>query len=302
MTGVQTCALPIFGGFLLERVLLGVVNAGLSGLDVGILYLSCPSEMAHQAFGIYNSMTVLGLLAATGVYTVYIGENYRLAGALTVVSYAAADLLSFGLVEVRQPDVRQGRETLAEFRKTLVETWAQKKLLLFLVGAALLGAVHQMVTVFYSQPQYQRTGMTAAGMGTAYAFVTLCGLLGSFSARLRERLGEKRTLTLLALVPALACLTLALTGNRLLSVAAVAAIRIAFQLFQPLQDVIQNRAVKTEDRATALSVHAALLDGLTISATLLLGWASEKSLSAAFFLSMTLCAGALILMWAADRR
>lgn len=92
---------------------------------------------------------------------------------------------------------------------------------------------------------------------------------------------------------ALACLTLARTGSMLLSVLTVGAIRISFNLFQLLQNVIQNRSVRTKDRATALSVHAVLLDGTTISATLLFGCLSEVSLSVAFLLGALLCLGAL---------
>lgn len=285
-----------FGGFLLERVLLGAVIAGLSGLDTGILYLSCQPSEAQRVFGIYNNMTVLGLLAATGVYTFCIGEDYRLAGLFTVVSYAAAAALSLGLQEVRPPDTHRGREALTQFRLTLKETLGQKRLLLFLAGAALLGAVHQMVTVFCSQPQYQLTGMTSVGLGAAYAFVTVCGLLGGLSARLAGRIGERRALTLLTLLSTVACLTLALTGNMLLSVLAVAALRVSFNLFQPLQATVQNRAVAGEDRATALSVHAVILDGVTISATLLLGRLSEASLPAAFLSGAGLCLAVLPLV------
>lgn len=285
-----------FGGFLLERVLLGVVDAGLSGLDTGILYLSCRSGEAHRVFGIYNNMAILGLLAATGVYTVCIGENYRLAGFLTAVSYAAAALLSLALQEVRPPDCGRGRDALPRFGKTLRETLGQRRLLLFLAGAALLGAAQQMVTVFYSQAQYQRLGMSAAGMGLAYAFMTLCGLLGGFSARLTEKMGRGRALVLLPLLSALCCLALALTGSPVLSVLAVALFRAAYNLYQPLQATIQNQAVRTEDRATALSVQAVLLNAVTISATLLLGKVSEASLPAAFHLGGALCLSALPLM------
>ena len=285
-----------FGGFLLERVLLGVVTAGLSGLDTGILYLSCRSGEAHQVFGVYNNMSILGLLLATGVYTLLIGENYRLAGLLTAVSYAAAALLALGLQEVRPPERRGGRGTLEEFGKTFQKTLSQRRLLLFLAGAALFGAAQQMVTVFYSQAQYQRLGMSAAGMGVAYAFMTLGGLLGGFSARLTERLGRRRALLLLPLLSALCCLTLALTGSLVLSVLAVALFRVAFNLYQPLQATIQNQAVGTEDRATALSVQAVLLDGVTIAATLFLGRLSEISLPAAFLLAAALCLTAPVLL------
>ena len=290
-----------FGGFLLERILLGVVGAGLSGVDTGILYLSCPEETAHQIFGIYNNMTILGLLVATGVYTVLIGENYRLAGFLTVVSYAAAAVLSLGLEEVRHPARHRGWVALPEFGKTLRETLGQGRLLLFLAGAALFGAVQQMVTVFYSQPQYQRTGMSAAGMGIAYTFMTISGLLGGFSAHLTERIGRRRTLILLPMVSALACFILALTKNGLLSVLAVSLFRGAFNLYQPLQATIQNQVIRSEDRATALSVHAVLLDGITIPATLFLGRLSEGSLSAAFLLGAALCLGGMGLLGGVGR-
>lgn len=285
-----------FGGFLLERMLLGVVDAGLSGIDTGILYLSCPEGEAHRVYGIYNNMTILGLLVATGVYTLFIGENYRLAGFLTAVSYAAAALLSLGLQEVRPPDRHRERAAWTRFRKVLRETLGEGKLLRLLTGAALFGASQQMVTVFYSQAQYQRVGMSAAGMGVAYAVVTLCGLLGGFSAWLTEKIGRRRALTLLPLLSALACLALALTGSMLLSVLAVALFRVAFNLYQPLQATMQNQAIKTEDRATALSVQAVLLNGVTVSATLLLGHLSEISLPAAFLLAAALCLGALALM------
>lgn len=291
-----------FGKFLLERVLLGAVIAGLSGLDTGILYLSCPRSEAHRVFGIYNNMTILGLLGATGVYTLWIGENYRLAGSLTVVSYAAAALLSLGLEEVRPPDRHRGREALRSFQGVLQETLGRKRSLLFLTGAALLGAAQQMVTVFYCQSQYQRLGMTSAGMGIAYAFVTLCGLLGGFSASLTERIGRRRALRQLPLLSALCCLVLAMTESVALSVMAVALFRAAFNLYQPLQVAIQNEAVRSADRATALSAQAVVLDGVTISATLLLGRFSEVSLPAAFLLGAGLCLGALALMWGGNER
>lgn len=40
-----------FWGFFLERLLLGAVIAGLSGLDTGMLYLSCPPEKATVCLG-----------------------------------------------------------------------------------------------------------------------------------------------------------------------------------------------------------------------------------------------------------
>lgn len=90
-----------FGMFLLERVLLGVVIAGLSGLDQSILYCSTGEEDAQSVFGMYQNLGTVGVMAAAAVYSLFIGDDYRLAALLTAVSYGAAAILSLGLVEVR---------------------------------------------------------------------------------------------------------------------------------------------------------------------------------------------------------
>ena len=67
-----------FDGFLLERLLLSVVMAGMSGCDLSILYLSCREEESQQVFGVYQSLGMVGLLFASLSYSVFIGQNYRL--------------------------------------------------------------------------------------------------------------------------------------------------------------------------------------------------------------------------------
>lgn len=79
-----------FPAFLLERILLSVVMAGLSGVDTSILYLSSAKENSQKVFGIYNGLGTAGLLLAAMVYSVAVGADYRIAGFLTVISYGAA--------------------------------------------------------------------------------------------------------------------------------------------------------------------------------------------------------------------
>ena len=88
-----------FGGFLLERILLSVVTAGLSGVDSSILYLSCGGQDSQKVFGLYNSLQTAGLLAAALIFSLFVGDNYALAGLLTVFSYGAAALCALGLTE-----------------------------------------------------------------------------------------------------------------------------------------------------------------------------------------------------------
>lgn len=285
-----------FGGFLLERLLLSVVIAGLSGVDTGFLYLSCPPEEAQQVFGVYNNMTTMGLLFASGVYTLLVGEDYRLAGLLTAVSYGLAALLALGLKEVPR-EAREEKHAAGAFYEAIRGLFRDKRYLLFLIGVALVNGVHQMVTVFLNQPQYVRSGLSERTIGAVYIGVTLCGLLGGFSARLTNRMGERRALVLFFLVLLAGCLALAWTVSPVLSVFSVAAIRVSFNLLQPLQTQIQNRTVTVPDRAAALSANALLLDSVGVAENLALGRAADVSLSGAFLLAAGLCLAALLLLW-----
>ena len=75
-----------FGGFFAERILLGIVQSGLSGVDSSILYLSCQGKDSQKVFGIYHSLGMGGLLAAAAVFSLVVKDNYPLAGFLTAVS------------------------------------------------------------------------------------------------------------------------------------------------------------------------------------------------------------------------
>ena len=147
-----------FGGFLAERVLLSVVIAGLSGVDTSILYLCAGPENSQHVFGVYESLGMAGLLTASAVYTLFIGENYRLAALLTMFSYGAAALLSLGLTEVR-PASTQAKDR-EPFAATLRATLTTPGLLVFLLAVGLLTEIHQTVTVFLNQLQYERCGMS----------------------------------------------------------------------------------------------------------------------------------------------
>ena len=163
-----------FGGFLAERIMLSVVLAGYSGVDSSIIYLSCEGADSQKAFGLYSSMSMAGLPIAAAVFSVFVGDNYWLAGLLTVISYGLAMVLSFGLTEVRQTDAE---ETEAEpFRESFRQIFSNRTLLLFLVGVALLSEAHQTITVFLNQLQYEHCGISDSVIGLVYIVATLLGL------------------------------------------------------------------------------------------------------------------------------
>lgn len=282
-----------FGGFLLERVLLSVVCAGLSGVDSSMLYLSCKGKDSHRVFGIYQSLGELGILLAAGVYALWIGENYRLAGFLTVVSYGFAAVLALGLREVKS----QEKEVSSSPRQMLGVLKGQlksKRVVLLILAVALVGETHQTVTVFLSQLQYIRCGMSYEMLSAAYICVSITGLMGGFSARLCDKTGAKAMGSGLILLSMVCCLVLGLTAVPVLSALAVVGLRGCHALLQPMFSDLENRLVTTRGRATALSMNAVLRDGIGIGLNLVFGYAAEISLPGALLLGGAVCLGSLL--------
>lgn len=283
-----------FGAFLLERVMLSVVIAGLSGCDVSILFLSCDQKNSQRIFGIYNNLCTAGMLVASLTYSIIIRQDYRLAGLLTVFSYGAAAILSFGLIEVRKSDEKRPA-TLAGAKTLLRALLKDRPLILFLIGVAFLNETHQTITVFLNQLQYTKSGIVPWAIGYIYIGVTIVGLLGVFSDRLTKRFGVRAASVTLYGAAVLSCVVMAFTSNAILSVAGIVLLQLAFSLFWPLQTELQSRLVTTGDRATALSMNAMIIDGVGVGANIAFGKAADASLPFAMLLGAALCAAGLLL-------
>lgn len=152
-----------------------------------------------------------------------------------------------------------------------------------------------MTTVFFAQLQLAHIGLGDRAIGLAAVLMTLAQLTSAQSARLTQRVGERRFGLLLLFASCLAFIALSLTENALSSLLAVLTICVASALFAPLCSARENRLIVTDDRATALSVNALFTDGILIALDLILGRAAEAHLPPAFALSAGLCLLALAL-------
>lgn len=282
-----------FGGFLSERIMLSVVLAGVSGVDSSILYLSCQEKDTQKVFGIYNSLGMVGLLMSAAVFSLFVKDDYALAGLLTVISYGLAALLSLGITEVKQLQLEKAPPE--PFKTTVQKTFRNRPLLLFLIAVALMSETHQTVTVFLNQLQYERCGLPSSAIGFVYLIATLLGLLGVYSSAVTRRVGLSHSLTLFCGLAIASCLVLGLTRHALPSVMGIFTLRICDTLFQPFQAEIQNRQVKSANRATALSVYAMFTDGIGIGTNLIFGALSDWSLPSAFFFGGGICTLSLML-------
>lgn len=282
-----------FGGFLIERVLLSVVCAGLSGCDAAFLYRSCKGMDSQKVFGVYSSLGLAGLFVSALACSWLIQDQYRVAGLLTVCSYGIAALLACGLKEVGEPQEEKTKGISSPH--TVFSVLKNRKLLLFLLAGMLLEQTHQAVTVILNQLQYLRSGIPVSWLGIILAGVNLLGLLGIFSKRYTAALGIKKAGGSLLLLSALCCVFLAITEKAWISIIGVALVHLAMALFSPLQMELENRWVSTSARATELSVHSAFLNGTGAAIGIIFGRIAESSLSGAFWLGAGICLAAWFL-------
>lgn len=290
-----------FVDFLLERIMLSIVIAGLSGVDTSILYLSCKNGESQKVFGIYNSLGTAGMLMASFVFSVFVGDYYRVAAFLTVISYGLAALLSFFLSEVKSEETK--RICLAEFQDTLLRIIRNKPLIIFLIAVACMTQTHQTITVFLNQIQYVKCGLSAANMGFVYIVITLAGMFGVFSHSVTRKISVKFAGAAFLMVVFLSCIVLGFTSSAILSVCAILVINLTASLFQPLQAEQQNKQVMSDNRATELSIYAIIIDMICAGTSLLYGAFAKFSLESAFLLGAAISLVGLILfmIWCKSR-
>ncbi len=285
-----------FADFLLERVLLAITVSGLSGVDTSILYLSCSEDDSQRTFGIYEGLGTAGLLSAAAIYMVFVEENYRVAGFLTVISYGIAVILSFGLKEVKAAQ-KDKRSSFGHAFTVLKETLFNRRLLFLIAGIALLREVNQTITVFFNQLQYTKADMSVRMISGVYILMTLCGLVSVFSAFFTKKLKPGFFGAILFLACSFSCLMLAFTENPFVSVFGILLIRVCFSLLSPLGTELQNKAITTSDRATALSMSTIIMDLLAVFTNLIFGKLADFDLSAAMCFGGFLCLLGVGLYW-----
>ena len=289
-----------FVGFLLERILLSVVIAGLSGVDTSVLYLSCNKGESQKIFGICNSLGTVGLLAASFIFSVLVGENYKAAAFFTAISYGLAAILSFFLSEVKSEETR--KICLTEFRTVFLRIVKNKSLILFLIAVAFMTQTHQTITVFLNQIQYEKCGMSASDIGFAYILVTLVGMLGVFSDALTRKNGIKYTGMAFYIISFGACCLLGFTDSAIISVCGVLLLNLTNSLFQPFQAEQQNKQVLSSNRATELSIYAIIVDSICAGTSVLFGILAKVALEPAFLLGAILSLVGLLLFVIWTRR
>lgn len=160
-----------------------------------------------------------------------------------------------------------------------------------------LAEAHQTIIVFLNQLQYEKYGLDNAAIGYIYIIATLLGACGFCSAWFTKKTGVKAAGLLLGGAGGIACVMLVFAQTAFMSVSGILLLRISNSLFLPFQTEMQNKLVCTKYRATELSIHAMVLEGIAVGTNLVFGAVAEMSLANAFWFGAGICAVSVILFY-----
>lgn len=245
-----------FGSFLLERLFFSMALAGLSGLDVSILYLSCGKQDSQKVFSRYSAFGTAGMLTGCFIFTLFLSDNYAATAFGTVISYGIAFGLSFFVVDVKETEEKDARPSLGRLVDTLKVTLEDRRFLLFILGQALVDYAAWAVRVFLIQNKYISLGLTRQHIGWIDIVFSALALTAVYSATLTKKMGFRKFMVTGMGTVAVCALIIGMTENALLAILCSAAVEVSATMLGPLINDLFSKRVTVSDRATQLSVYS----------------------------------------------
>ena len=249
-----------FGSFLLERVFFSMALAGLSGLDVSILYLSCGKKDSQKIFSRYNACGTAGMLTGCFIFTLFLSEKYAATAFGTVISYGIAFGLSFFIKDVHETGSKSTLPSLHRLRNIFKITLQDRKFLLFILGESSVAYATWAVSVMLNQTKYISLGLTEQHIGWIEIIFSALALTGAWSAVLTRKMGFKKFMVTGIGIIAMSALVMGTTGNIILAIFSGALVEMTYTMLQPLINDLYSKRVTVSDRATQLSVYAMIAE------------------------------------------
>lgn len=276
-----------FTSFLLERLFFSMAVAGLSGLDVSILYLSCGKQDSQKIFGRYGAFGTAGMLTGCLIFTLFLSENYSATALGTVISYAIAFVLSFLMVDVKETEQKNDRPSLSRLTDILKITLQDRKFLLFILGDALICYGVWASRVLLYQDKFIQLGLTEQHIGWLEILLSCLALTAVYSAALTKKLGFKKFMITCVSTAAISILIFGITDDILTAILSSVLIEIFYDFLAPLINDLYSKRVTVSDRATQLSVYAMLSEIISFCLSFLMSVVTAYTYTGAFLL----CAG-----------
>ncbi|SKC71965.1 MFS transporter [Maledivibacter halophilus] len=263
--------------FLLERVLLSIVLAGLSGCDIALIYSSIEEEESQRVFGRYNALGTLGFLLASVLSSFIVEISLDYTALFTIFPYALAAILTLFLAEVKNDD-----KDKQKFKESLKQAFRHKTIIIFIISIALIIEVFQAVTVFLNQSQYSKSGIDAKYFGVILAGIQCLRLFSVKSNYLSKKLGDCQAIIVLNSLVILCCIVLIFTSSSILSVMTIGLVSLSVAMIGPIEMDIKNKTIRTSNRATILSIYSMIGSLIASIGNIIIGKTADYSLDKAF--------------------
>ncbi|MBR3693571.1 MAG: MFS transporter, partial [Erysipelotrichales bacterium] len=271
-----------FPMFLLERVLLAIVIAGLSGSDTALLYESIEEKESTKVFGIYNACGTLGLLLAALLFSLYIQEDLLKASLWTIYPYAIAFFLTLFLQDVKKwGDSKE----IISYKDITVLFKEKKNWIVFLLAVSLFNETVHTLGTFYNQLQYERVGIDIEWFGILYTLITLCTLSSAMIGKIVRYIKEETLISYLYILVISTCILLYFTTSPILSILCIMILQVSEALFYPLTNTLLNQNI-TNNRATILSCYSMLMNCNGMMTNIVFGKAADIDLVVAIIVGI----------------
>ena len=290
-----------FGSFLLERLFFSMALAGLSGLDVSILYLSCGKEDSQKIFGRYSAFGTAGMLTGCFIFTLFLSENYSATALGTVISYGIAFILSFFIEDVKEAAPKDALPSVGRLASIFKITLQDRKFLLFILGETMVSYSTWAVRVLLIQNKYLSLGLTTQHIGWIDIVFSTLALTAVYSAALTRKLGFRRFMVAGMGVAALCAVVIGSTGSISLAILCSAAVEISATMLSPLINDLYSKRVSVSDRATQLSVYAMMAEIISFGLSFLMAAVTEHSYFGSFVFCSLMAATGIVLFLACYR-
>lgn len=266
-----------FSMFFLERVLLSLSLSGISGCDIALLYSSIEEKESEKVFGRYNAISTVGFLMASFMSTALIKISMDSTAFWTIIPYGLAVIFTFFI-----KDVEMYKEEKPILRVSFQNALKSKDIIILIISASLINEVVQTVSVFLNQKQYIRCGIPLAAFGILTALMQIVRLSSAKAHKFTDKLGRNKIIGSIYMIIIVSCMTLVLTNNGALSIISIAIICASSAIISPIIAYLENKSIKTEDRATILSLYAMCGDLVAAGANIVVGKTADVSLNMAF--------------------
>lgn len=260
-----------FNTFLLERIMMAFVVAGLSGCDTAFLYESTTKEESTKVFGYYRTLGTLGMILASCMFSLFIKNDLSKTALWTICTYGIAFVVTFLLDDVQSNKKEYSKISWNEIPKYLNNL---KTVILFVLVAGLFTETTHTLNTFYNQLQYERAGIPVEYFGFLYILITLCSLSSASVGQLTKIMKEKRVIFYLLIVSLFNCMILRFTTNSILSIICIGLLTVAEALFFPMMDTIFNQHVSI-NRATTLSIYSMILNTIGVGTNIIFGKSAD---------------------------